>query len=81
MSACLKNTLPRHTRHSMTSKEGILSLKMTPATNLMIEKKRLNYHKNLVKSIIFQAKFIWDKPNSLDSQRWHQVKKQHFPQS
>lgn len=38
ISAFLKKTLPRHTLHSILSKVGILSLLITPATNLNREK-------------------------------------------
>ena len=34
ISACLRNTLPRHARHSTRSNVGIRSRAITPVTNL-----------------------------------------------
>lgn len=40
ISAFLKKTFPRHTLHSILSKVGILSLLITPATNLQRDQTR-----------------------------------------
>lgn len=54
ISACLKKTLPRHARQSILSNGGILSRKMTPATNLtsVTINLRINY---LFKQLYYQC--------------------------
>ena len=42
ISACLKNTFPRQARHNNRSKLTILSLGITPATNLKTEIEKQN---------------------------------------
>ena len=43
ISACLRKTLPRQARHSIRSKAGMRSLRITPATNLNIHKNNNQY--------------------------------------
>ena len=62
ISACRRNTLPRHARHSILSKAGKRSRRITPATNLCTPaREKLNYNQ------IARAVFLRNEGKSTDS--------------